>query len=97
MTDLRVVRWARPSTKSASDAGWRPAIARPGTKWIQMVHFHEGSVVVSKIPIGEERFFQSLLYHGNEYPLRRAAKIYLRRKGRVTKAAKAILKEALGQ
>lgn len=95
MCNLSVVRWARPSSKAAAESGWRPAIVKPGIKWLHLVHFDGTNVVVSKIPAGEERFFQPLLYKGKPYPLARAARTYLRRpKDRVTKAARAILMEA---
>jgi hypothetical protein len=60
-----------------------------------MVHFTESGVSVSKIPLDEEKYFHELEYKGQPYPVARAAKLMLRlRKGRVTKEAKAILREA---
>jgi hypothetical protein len=96
MKEITVVRWARPSTKAASESGWRPAIVKPGHKWLSMVHFTESGVSVSKIPLDEEKYFHELNYRGHPYPVQRAARLMLRlRKGRITKEAKAILREAL--
>lgn len=95
MSELSVVRWCRPSSKSANQSGWRPAIVRPGRKWLHLVHFIDGGhVTASKIPASEARFFKPLTLKGEPYPLKRAARLYLRKKGHITKAAKAILKEA---
>jgi hypothetical protein len=96
MSELSIVRWCRPSNKSTGESGWRPAIVKPGHKWLHLVHFSDGGhVVVSKIPAGEERFFQPLMLNGKPYPLARAARTYLRKpKSFITKAARAILEEA---
>lgn len=96
MEKISVVRWARPSTKAAAESGWRPAVVKPGTKWLHVVHFTEAGVAVAKIPLDEEKFFHPLSYKGQPYPVKRAARLFLKlRKGRVTKEAQAILREAL--
>jgi hypothetical protein len=97
MCKLTVVRWCRPSTSSASESGWRPAIVKPGNKWLHLVHFQDGGgVSVSKVPASEAQHFQPLLYKGSPYPVGRAARKFLQTKKRrdITKAAMEILKEA---
>lgn len=94
--EIKIVRWARPSTKASAESGWRPAIVKPGRKWLSMVYFNGHGVAVAKIPIEEQKFFKPLTYRGNPYPLKRAAWAFKRLgKGRLTKEARAILREVL--
>ena len=95
--NISVVRWARPSTSHSAESGWRPAIVKEGgRKWLHLVHVTDGGyVTTSKVPIEEAKYFQPLTHKGAPYPVRRAARIFLRKpKAFITKAAREILQEA---
>lgn len=74
--------------------GWRPGIAKEGTKVFSIVHFQDSEnhkVTVSRVPKAESRYFRDLDYDPKK-AARRFRKVGVKH---MTKQARAIIEEVL--
>ena len=79
-----------------TDQGFKTALVKPGSRNLRLVFMTDRGLVVVTRPLTYGRQLRPLTYRGQDYPLKRACRIFQRhaKSHGTSKAARALLKEA---